>query len=158
MNKQALLKSGKMGSAHKSVQKVFERQNSTDMFFRNADADSGSDCERGSVSSLSSLDGGNRRAQLTPQKSSADLLSRDLDSAFRAPDDGNDEIFTPNGEKKQVLMEGLSSDIEYFFSSDASAIIEHTNRVIYMEDGDIASITDAGLTLQRIPQVRKLWY
>jgi glucosamine 6-phosphate synthetase-like amidotransferase/phosphosugar isomerase protein len=30
-----------------------------------------------------------------------------------------------------ILSEGLN--IEFFFASDASAIIEHTNRVIYLE-------------------------
>lgn len=31
---------------------------------------------------------------------------------------------------------------EYLFASDASAIIEHTNRVIFLEDDDVASIED----------------
>ena len=32
--------------------------------------------------------------------------------------------------------------VEYLFASDASAIIEHTNRVIFLEDDDVASVID----------------
>ena len=33
----------------------------------------------------------------------------------------------------ELFQEGQEADIEYFFASNASAIIEHTNRVIYLE-------------------------
>ena len=36
----------------------------------------------------------------------------------------------------ELFQEGQDADIEYFFASDASAIIEHTNRVIYLEVSD----------------------
>ena len=35
--------------------------------------------------------------------------------------------------------------VEFFFASDASAIIEHTNRVIFLEDDDIAAVADGKL-------------
>lgn len=38
-------------------------------------------------------------------------------------------------------------EVEYFFASDASAIIEHTNRVIFLEDDDVASICDGRKTI-----------
>lgn len=34
--------------------------------------------------------------------------------------------------------------IEYILASDASAIIEHTKKVLYLEDDDIAHIADGG--------------
>ena len=40
----------------------------------------------------------------------------------------------------ELFQAGQEADIEYFFASDASAIIEHTNRVIYLEDDDVAAI------------------
>ncbi|CAG9816026.1 unnamed protein product [Phaedon cochleariae] len=40
--------------------------------------------------------------------------------------------------------------VEYFFASDASAIIEHTNRVIYFEDDDVAAIKNGALSIHRI--------
>jgi len=49
----------------------------------------------------------------------------------------------------ELFQEGQDADIEYFFASDASAIIEHTNRVIYLEDDDTACVRDGGLTLHR---------
>ena len=50
--------------------------------------------------------------------------------------------FTPLGEDHAA---------EYFFASDASAIVEHTNRVIYLEDDDVAAVADTGnLTIHRI--------
>ncbi|XP_076264377.1 glutamine--fructose-6-phosphate aminotransferase [isomerizing] 2-like isoform X4 [Rhynchophorus ferrugineus] len=40
--------------------------------------------------------------------------------------------------------------VEYFFASDASAIIEHTNRVIYFEDDDIAAVRNGILSIHRV--------
>nr|ALL54973.1 glutamine-fructose-6-phosphate aminotransferase [Monochamus alternatus] len=40
--------------------------------------------------------------------------------------------------------------VEYFFASDASAIIEHTNRVIYFEDDDVAAVKNGALSIHRI--------
>ncbi|XP_033617648.1 glutamine--fructose-6-phosphate aminotransferase [isomerizing] 2 [Fukomys damarensis] len=40
--------------------------------------------------------------------------------------------------------------VEFFFASDASAIIEHTNRVIFLEDDDIAAVADGKLSIHRI--------
>lgn len=42
------------------------------------------------------------------------------------------------------------NEVEYFFASDASAVIEHTNRVIYFEDDDVAAIKDGALTIHRL--------
>ncbi|CAG9763170.1 unnamed protein product [Ceutorhynchus assimilis] len=43
--------------------------------------------------------------------------------------------------------------VEYFFASDASAIIEHTNRVIYFEDDDIAAVRNGILSIHRLRRV-----
>uniref|UniRef100_A0A8P4GKI5 glutamine--fructose-6-phosphate transaminase (isomerizing) n=1 Tax=Dicentrarchus labrax TaxID=13489 RepID=A0A8P4GKI5_DICLA len=40
--------------------------------------------------------------------------------------------------------------VEYYFASDASAIIEHTNKVLYMEDDDIAVVTGGKLSIHRL--------
>uniref|UniRef100_A0A671T4N7 glutamine--fructose-6-phosphate transaminase (isomerizing) n=1 Tax=Sinocyclocheilus anshuiensis TaxID=1608454 RepID=A0A671T4N7_9TELE len=40
--------------------------------------------------------------------------------------------------------------VEYYFASDASAVIEHTNRVIFLEDDDIAAVRDGRLSIHRI--------
>lgn len=44
--------------------------------------------------------------------------------------------------------------IEYFFASDASAIIEHTNRVLYLHDNDIASVLDGKLSIHQLKKIK----
>ncbi|CAA9997520.1 unnamed protein product [Nesidiocoris tenuis] len=41
-------------------------------------------------------------------------------------------------------------EVEYFFASDASAVIEHTNRVIFLEDDDVAAVKDGRLSIHRL--------
>ncbi|KAJ3558249.1 hypothetical protein NP233_g11545 [Leucocoprinus birnbaumii] len=43
--------------------------------------------------------------------------------------------------------DGLPQPIEFFVASDAAAIIKHTKRALYLEDDDIAHISDARLPL-----------
>jgi len=45
---------------------------------------------------------------------------------------------------------GSSKFIEYFLASDANAIIEHTNQVIYLEDDDVAAIVAGKLTIHHV--------
>eukprot|EP00121_Abeoforma_whisleri_P012989 Awhi_evm1s11990 len=45
--------------------------------------------------------------------------------------------------------EGMNA-IEYFLASDASAIVEHTRRVIYLEDNDVAHIALGEIAIHRI--------
>ncbi|XP_029297941.1 glutamine--fructose-6-phosphate aminotransferase [isomerizing] 2 [Cottoperca gobio] len=40
--------------------------------------------------------------------------------------------------------------VEYYFASDASAIIEYTNKVLYLEDDDMAVVTDGKLSIHRL--------
>ncbi|KAI9497887.1 isomerising glucosamine-fructose-6-phosphate aminotransferase [Zychaea mexicana] len=46
--------------------------------------------------------------------------------------------------------DGLPQPIEFFLASDASAIIEHTKRVLYLEDDDIAHIAEGELHVHRL--------
>ena len=46
-----------------------------------------------------------------------------------------------------------SNGMEYFFASDASAIIEHTKRVIYLEDGDVAWVREGNLKIAHTTDV-----
>lgn len=54
---------------------------------------------------------------------------------------------TPNnGVEPTPIVKGQIPDhpVEYFFSSDSSALVEHTDRVVYLEDNDIAHVDDDG--------------
>ncbi len=42
-----------------------------------------------------------------------------------------------------------SKEIEYYFASDASAIVEHTKRVIFLEDDDVAFVKAGCLSIHR---------
>jgi len=44
---------------------------------------------------------------------------------------------------KSPLVLGVG-DGEYFLASDVTAVLEYTSRVVYLEDGDLVTITDAG--------------
>ncbi|CAD5224768.1 unnamed protein product [Bursaphelenchus xylophilus] len=41
-------------------------------------------------------------------------------------------------------------EAEYFFASDASAIVEHTKQVLFLEDDDVAFVENGSLTIHRI--------
>ncbi|CAH8608973.1 unnamed protein product [Heterobilharzia americana] len=41
-------------------------------------------------------------------------------------------------------------EIEFFFASCASALIEHTDKVIFLEDDDLAAVRDGQLTIHRL--------
>uniref|UniRef100_UPI00193A46AA glutamine--fructose-6-phosphate aminotransferase [isomerizing] 2-like n=1 Tax=Styela clava TaxID=7725 RepID=UPI00193A46AA len=52
--------------------------------------------------------------------------------------------------RSEVVTQDAEGGIEFYFASDASAIIEHTNRVIYLEDDDVAAVVKGGLSIHRI--------
>lgn len=55
------------------------------------------------------------------------------------------------GTTSTVAPVGPNKEVEYFFASDASAIVEHTKQVIYLEDNDVAAVSANGeLTIHRI--------
>jgi len=49
----------------------------------------------------------------------------------------------------ELHAQGENNSVEYFFASDASAIIEHTNQVLYLEDDDVAAVKEGVLTIHR---------
>ncbi|XP_036673541.2 glutamine--fructose-6-phosphate aminotransferase [isomerizing] 2 [Drosophila suzukii] len=57
----------------------------------------------------------------------------------------------PAGDCKAEFQPLERKEVEYFFASDASAVIEHTNRVIYLEDDDVAAVKNDGtLSIHRL--------
>jgi len=57
--------------------------------------------------------------------------------------------FRVDSSKGQVDVDP-KDQVEYFFASDASAIIEHTRKVIFLEDDDIASVKKGVLSIHRL--------
>ncbi|XP_017017388.1 glutamine--fructose-6-phosphate aminotransferase [isomerizing] 2 isoform X5 [Drosophila kikkawai] len=56
----------------------------------------------------------------------------------------------PRSESTSEFMPLEEKEVEYFFASDASAVIEHTNRVIYLEDDDVAAVRNGTLSIHRL--------
>lgn len=64
----------------------------------------------------------------------------------------NEMIFRVNSVSgcEDIAPSNPNAAVEYFFASDASAIIEHTDRVIFLEDDDVAAVKDGVLTIHRV--------
>ncbi|KAK3759556.1 hypothetical protein RRG08_009743 [Elysia crispata] len=52
-------------------------------------------------------------------------------------------------EETEYHTTGPEKEIEYFFASDASAIIEHTDQVIYLEENDVATVNEGSLNIHQ---------
>lgn len=70
------------------------------------------------------------------------------------PETGEVEDEKPQLRRSQsrafLTDDGEPQPMEYFLASDASAIIEHTKRVLYLEDDDIAHISPNDLHIHRL--------
>src|SRR4051812_9101208 len=49
-----------------------------------------------------------------------------------------------------LTEDGEAQPMEYFVSSDPAAIVEHTKRVLYLEDDDIAHMSGGELHIHRL--------
>ncbi|KAL0281090.1 UNVERIFIED_CONTAM: hypothetical protein PYX00_002186 [Menopon gallinae] len=56
----------------------------------------------------------------------------------------------PRSESTAEFQPIEDKEVEYFFASDASAVIEHTNRVIFLEDDDVAAVKEGSLSIHRL--------
>ncbi|KAG5666873.1 hypothetical protein PVAND_014881 [Polypedilum vanderplanki] len=67
------------------------------------------------------------------------------------PHGANREVpMMPRTESTSEFQPLEDKEVEYFFASDASAVIEHTNRVIYLEDDDVAAVKEGALSIHRL--------
>lgn len=80
------------------------------------------------------------------------VFSKAVDSEFRGGASVVQSPITRPESTSEAEFHPLGSNkcIEYFFASDASAVIEHTNQVIFLEDDDVAVVRDGRLTIHRI--------
>ncbi|XP_048513337.1 glutamine--fructose-6-phosphate aminotransferase [isomerizing] 2-like isoform X2 [Athalia rosae] len=63
---------------------------------------------------------------------------------------GSDLPIIPRSDSTSEFQPLEDKEVEYFFASDASAVIEHTNRVIFLEDDDVAAVKDGALSIHRL--------
>lgn len=79
------------------------------------------------------------------KKSAAALLSP---GGLLAPPDKS--LLHRSQSRAFLSDDGMPQPAEFFLSSDASALVEHTKRVLYLEDDDIAHIHDGQLNIHRM--------
>lgn len=89
----------------------------------------------------------------TAKKLKVDFVDVDVD----VPADDDKNLLLPDQPKIRRTQsrsffgeEGVPMPVEYILASDASAIIEHTKKVLYLEDDDIAHISDGDLHIHRL--------
>lgn len=70
------------------------------------------------------------------------MVQRKKPTAFR--------VDSGKGSTSEISPCNPGDPVEYFFSSDASAVVERTNRVIYLEDDDVAAVKKGVLSIHRI--------
>ncbi|KAJ3211322.1 glutamine--fructose-6-phosphate transaminase (isomerizing) [Dinochytrium kinnereticum] len=72
------------------------------------------------------------------------------ESAILSPMDPAHPKIRRSQSRAFLSEDGQPQQIEYFLASDPSAIVEHTKRVLYLEDDDIAHINDGELHIHRL--------
>ncbi|KAF7732268.1 glutamine--fructose-6-phosphate transaminase (isomerizing) [Apophysomyces ossiformis] len=74
---------------------------------------------------------------------------KETNNNFLAAEGGHPQLH--RSQSRAFLSEdGLPQPIEFFLASDAAAIVEHTKRVLYLEDDDIAHIAEGELHIHRL--------
>ena len=108
----------------------------------------------------------------TPKKLKVDFVDVEFGAGDLAPNDKVTEedagILNPldpqhpkmrRTQSRAFLSEdGMPQPIEFYLASDPSAIIEHTRRVLYLEDDDIAHISDGGMALFYYACFSSCWF
>ncbi len=80
------------------------------------------------------------------KKNPASLLSP-TDNLLGAPDKS---LLHRSQSRAFMTDDGMPMPTEFFLSSDPSAIVEHTKKVLYLEDDDIAHIHEGSLNIHRL--------
>lgn len=70
-------------------------------------------------------------------------------TSLLAPPSANPKVLRTQS-RAFMSEDGLPQPIEFFVASDAAAVVEHTKRVLYLEDDDIAHIAEGELHIHRL--------
>ncbi|KAF8887545.1 L-glutamine D-fructose 6-phosphate amidotransferase [Infundibulicybe gibba] len=81
--------------------------------------------------------------------SRVDGLQATSPNSLLAPPTTNPKVLRTQS-RAFMSEDGLPQPIEFFIASDAAAIVEHTKRVLYLEDDDIAHIAEGELHIHRL--------
>ncbi|KAJ7432212.1 hypothetical protein B0H11DRAFT_2176961 [Mycena galericulata] len=78
-----------------------------------------------------------------------DSLQPQSPSGMLAPPSANPKVLRTQS-RAFMSEDGLPQPIEFYIASDAAAVVEHTKRVLYLEDDDIAHIAEGELHIHRL--------
>ncbi|XP_069474992.1 glutamine--fructose-6-phosphate aminotransferase [isomerizing] 1 isoform X3 [Ambystoma mexicanum] len=83
-------------------------------------------------------------------RTAAPVLGHSIDDGLEQGKDKKGSCSLPRVDSTTCLFPVEERAVEYYFASDASAVIEHTNRVIFLEDDDVAAAMDGRLSIHRV--------
>jgi glucosamine--fructose-6-phosphate aminotransferase (isomerizing) len=85
---------------------------------------------------------------LPAEQASQTLAIKKASASLLAPPDKS--LLHRSQSRAFLSDDGIPMPAEFFLSSDPSAIVEHTKKVLYLEDDDIAHIHDGMLNIHRL--------
>ncbi|KAL1595774.1 glutamine--fructose-6-phosphate transaminase (isomerizing) [Paraconiothyrium brasiliense] len=86
-------------------------------------------------------------AALPAERASQNVALKNANSLLAPPD----KSLLHRSQSRAFLSEdGVPMPTEFFLSSDPSSIVEHTKKVLYLEDDDIAHIHEGSLNIHRL--------
>ena len=90
---------------------------------------------------------------LSPEQASQNVALRKVNgNSLLAPPDKHNLLHRSQS-RAFLSDDGAPQPTEFFLSSDPSAIIEHTKKVLYLEDDDIAHIHEGQLNIHRLSKM-----
>ncbi|XP_078386829.1 glutamine--fructose-6-phosphate aminotransferase [isomerizing] 1-like [Cetorhinus maximus] len=69
---------------------------------------------------------------------------------YRTRKEVKTNCLVPRTDGTSLYPVGEEKAVEYYFASDVSAVIEHTNQVIFLEDDDVAAVVVGCLSIHRV--------
>ena len=90
----------------------------------------------------------NDASPLPAEQASQNVALRKSNNLLAPPDKSN--LLHRSQSRAFLSDDGVPQPSEFFLSSDPSAIVEHTKKVLYLEDDDIAHIHEGQLNIHRL--------
>ncbi|KAK3712641.1 glutamine--fructose-6-phosphate transaminase (isomerizing) [Vermiconidia calcicola] len=94
---------------------------------------------------------GDNEGALPAEQASQNVALRNKNSLLAPPDKSN--LLHRSQSRAFLSDDGVPQPTEFFLSSDPSAIVEHTKKVLYLEDDDIAHIHEGQLNIHRVSKM-----
>ncbi|KAF5094960.1 hypothetical protein D0Z03_001943 [Geotrichum reessii] len=84
------------------------------------------------------------------EQNTGSLLSGGTGNLLSVPGNNGSEPLRHSQSRAFLSDDNTPRPIEFFFASDPAAVVEHTRKVLFLEDDDIAHISDGQLHIHRV--------